>query len=56
LTEHVRHALARHISATFTGDDNTISIITLDHEVEEAILDSVRLTDRVVAQPSSSER
>ncbi len=41
LTEHVRHALARHISATFTGDDNTISIITLDHEVEEAFLDSV---------------
>jgi flagellar biosynthesis protein FlhA len=43
LTEHVRHALARHISATFTGDDNTISIITLDHEVEEAIFDSVQV-------------
>jgi flagellar biosynthesis protein FlhA len=42
LTEHVRHALARQISAAFTGDDNIISIITLDHEVEEAILDSVQ--------------
>jgi flagellar biosynthesis protein FlhA len=46
LTEHVRHSLARHISATFTGDDNTISIITLDHEVEEAILDSVRTNEQ----------
>jgi flagellar biosynthesis protein FlhA len=42
LTEHVRHSLARQISATFTGDDNIISIISLDHEVEEAILDSVQ--------------
>lgn len=42
LTEYVRHSLARQISATFTGDNNTISIITLDHEVEETILDSVQ--------------
>jgi flagellar biosynthesis protein FlhA len=42
LTEYVRHSLARQISATFTGDNNTISIITLDHELEETILDSVQ--------------
>ena len=42
LTEHVRHALARQISASLTAENNTISIITLDHEVEESILDSVR--------------
>ena len=44
LTEHVRHALARQISTSLTTENNTISVITLDHEVEEAILDSVRHT------------
>ncbi len=42
LTEHVRQALARQISAAFCKDDNTISIITLDQEVEEAIQESIR--------------
>lgn len=42
LTEHVRHALSRQISTSLTTENNTISVITLDHEAEEAILDSVR--------------
>ena len=49
LTEHVRQALARQITASFIGDDNTISIITLDHEVEAAILDSVKANDKADA-------
>ncbi len=46
LTEHVRQALARQISAAFTGRGNTLSVITLDHEVEEAIYESVKASGR----------
>ncbi len=42
LTEYVRQALARQISAAMTGDSDTLSIITLDHEVEQAIQKSVQ--------------
>jgi len=49
LTEHVRQALARQITASFIGDANTISIIPLDHEVEAAILDSVKANDKADA-------
>jgi flagellar biosynthesis protein FlhA len=47
LTEQVRQALARQISAAFAGDSNTLSIITLDHEVEEAIHESIRSNGQV---------
>jgi len=42
LTEYVRQALARQISASMTVDSDTLSIITLDHEVEQAIQSSVQ--------------
>lgn len=42
LTEYVRQALARQISATFSADNETLSIITLDHQVEETIQGSVQ--------------
>ncbi len=42
LTEQVRQALARQISAAFAGNDNMLSIITLDHEVEEAIHETIQ--------------
>ncbi len=42
LTEYVRQALARQISAAMTGDSDTLSIITLDHELEQMIQNSVQ--------------
>ncbi|MCF8104735.1 MAG: flagellar biosynthesis protein FlhA, partial [Desulfohalobiaceae bacterium] len=42
LTEYVRQSLARQISAAYTGDGDTLSIITLDHQVEETIQGSVQ--------------
>jgi flagellar biosynthesis protein FlhA len=41
LTEHVRQALSRQITASVAGQDDTLSIITLDHEVEEAVAGSI---------------
>ena len=41
LTEYVRQALARQISASYAGDTGTLNIITLDHSVEETIRNSV---------------
>ncbi|MFW6054758.1 MAG: flagellar biosynthesis protein FlhA [Thermodesulfobacteriota bacterium] len=42
LTEYVRQSLARQISAAYTGDGDTLSIISLDHQVEETIQGSVQ--------------
>ncbi|MGM0453291.1 MAG: flagellar biosynthesis protein FlhA [Thermodesulfobacteriota bacterium] len=42
LTEYVRQALARQISSAVTADGETLSIITLDQSVEEAIQHSVK--------------
>ncbi|MCF8024794.1 MAG: flagellar biosynthesis protein FlhA [Desulfobacteraceae bacterium] len=42
LTEYVRQALARQISTSIAGDGDTIPIITLDQEVEEAIQNSIQ--------------
>ena len=42
LTEYVRQSLARQISVAIADDNDTISIITLDHAVEEAIQNSVQ--------------
>ncbi len=41
LTEYVRQALARQISAAYAGDTGTLNIITLDHSVEETIRNSI---------------
>ncbi len=42
LTEFVRQALARQISASLAGDGDTLSIISLDHTVEETIQHAVQ--------------
>lgn len=42
LTEYVRQSLSRQISAAMADDTDTISIITLDHDVEQMIQSSVQ--------------
>jgi flagellar biosynthesis protein FlhA len=42
LTEFVRQSLARQISSTLTGDNDTLSIISLDHALEETIQHAVQ--------------
>jgi len=41
LTEHVRQALARQITASLAGESDTLHIITLDQEVEEVVVNSI---------------
>ncbi|OQX20585.1 MAG: flagellar biosynthesis protein FlhA [Desulfobulbaceae bacterium A2] len=42
LTEYVRHALARSISAAFVSDDNTLQLLTLERRVEEALQNAIQ--------------
>ena len=42
LTEYVRHALARSISAAYVQPDGTLPVITLDSKVENLILNSIQ--------------
>ncbi len=42
LTEYVRHALSRAISATYTQDNTTLNVLTMDRSVEEIIQGSVQ--------------
>ncbi len=44
LTEQVRQAMARSISGGYADDDNTLPLLTLDHELEELLQDSVHRT------------
>ena len=44
LTEQVRQAMARSISGNYADDSQTLSLLTLDHELEESIQDSVHRT------------
>jgi flagellar biosynthesis protein FlhA len=46
LTEHVRHAMARTITKLYQNDDGEISIISLNHDVEKTISESIQKTDR----------
>ncbi len=51
LTEFVRLALARQITGKFVSGDNNLSVITVDPEIENAIISSIRddsLEGRVV--------
>ncbi len=41
LTEYVRQSLARSISSQYAGDDNVLSIVTLDRQLEQIIQDAV---------------
>ncbi|MBM9513173.1 flagellar biosynthesis protein FlhA [Desulfogranum marinum] len=42
LTEYVRHALSRSISVAYTRDDGTMSILTMDRNVEDTIQTAVQ--------------
>jgi len=42
LTEFVRLALARQITGKMLGADNTLSVITVDPQIENAVLNSIR--------------
>ncbi|WP_035247279.1 flagellar biosynthesis protein FlhA [Desulfogranum mediterraneum] len=42
LTEYVRHALSRSISAAHTQGDGTMAVITMDRQVEETIQSAVQ--------------
>ncbi len=46
LTEYVRGALARQITAAHTSDDNVLSVITVDPEIENVISSSIH-EDRI---------
>jgi len=45
LTEYVRQALKRHISRKYVGDDNRISVITIDPALEEYLKESLQQSD-----------
>ncbi|OLN33489.1 flagellar biosynthesis protein FlhA [Desulfosporosinus metallidurans] len=45
LTEHVRQALARQILQPLVGKDKVLSVITLDPQIEQQILDSIQQSD-----------
>ncbi len=46
LTEYVRSALARQITGAYTAEDNVLSVITIDPEIEGVIRDSIH-EDRI---------
>ncbi|MCL1979727.1 MAG: flagellar biosynthesis protein FlhA, partial [Proteobacteria bacterium] len=46
LTEYVRHALSRSISASHVGSDGTLPVITLDRAVEESIQTAIQHRER----------
>jgi len=46
LTEYVRSALRRQISKQFASMDNTISVITIDPELENTLIGSLQRTER----------
>jgi flagellar biosynthesis protein FlhA len=45
LTEHVRQALARQIVQSLVGKDKVMPVLTLDPQVEQLILDSIKPSD-----------
>ena len=45
LTEHVRQALARQILQPLVGKEKNLSVITLDPQIEQQILDSIQPSD-----------
>lgn len=45
LTEYVRQALKRHITTLYVGEDNRMTVITLDPGFEEYLRDSLQTSD-----------
>mgnify|MGYP000179701203 CR=1 FL=1 len=46
LTEYVRQALARTITRLYQSPDGTITVINLDHKLEETLLKAIQHTDQ----------
>jgi flagellar biosynthesis protein FlhA len=46
LTEFVRQSLGRYIVEQYKREDDTLCVLTLDHEVEETIVESVQLSEQ----------
>ncbi|MBJ6751708.1 flagellar biosynthesis protein FlhA [Geomonas anaerohicana] len=46
LTEFVRQSLGRYIVEQYKREDDTLCVLTLDHDIEEAIVDSVQLSEQ----------
>ncbi|QWV97057.1 flagellar biosynthesis protein FlhA [Geomonas nitrogeniifigens] len=46
LTEFVRQSLGRYIVEQYKREDDTLCVLTLDHDIEETIVDSVQLSEQ----------
>ena len=56
LLEHARAALSRSVSRQFAGNDNVLSVITLDPRVEEMLTESIHTSEygsRIVVRPAT---
>ncbi len=59
LTEHVRQASARYISRQHAGADGKMHVLTLDRQIEDAILGNLKKTDQGMAltiDPASAQK
>jgi flagellar biosynthesis protein FlhA len=59
LTEYVRHALARAISAQYRGMDGYVHVITLSPRVEQQLTEALKQTDQgtmIAMEPSRVQR
>jgi flagellar biosynthesis protein FlhA len=59
LTEFVRQALGRTIIDQYKGADEILNVMTLDREVEEALAESVQLSDQgsyLAMEPAAAQR
>jgi flagellar biosynthesis protein FlhA len=59
LTEYVRHALARPITKQYQNKDGSLSVVTLEKSIEDAIEGSVQKTETgnyLTLEPSLAER
>lgn len=58
LTEYVRHALARQITASYTEEDGVLRVVTLEPPLEQEILDALNQSDSgdyLPVQPDRSD-
>ncbi|MFW5968947.1 MAG: FHIPEP family type III secretion protein, partial [Persicimonas sp.] len=59
LTEEVRGGLSRYITHKFAGADGSVVVYVVDREIEEAVKDAIRKTDRgnfLALPPEMSQR
>jgi flagellar biosynthesis protein FlhA len=56
LTEYVRHALARQITAAYTDEENRLRVVTLAPALEKEILDAIRQAETAEYIPLDPDR